>query len=245
MTPKLSGVAVVTGASSGIGRAVALALARHGMSLFLTGRDGPRLESCHRDAAAIGVEVASHQADLSSDDAIRGLSAAVTSRFGKVDVLVHAAGALALGNIEEAGWGDLDDLYRLNLRMPFLLTKLLLPLLQEARGQIVFVNSTAALQVAADNGLYAATKHALRSLAGSIREHVNPQGVRVLSVFPGRTATPMQEAVQRFERRTYDAASLLQPSDVADVVVSALVLPRTGEVTEIIVRPMQKPEVMP
>lgn len=242
MTPRLSGVAVVTGASSGIGRAVALELARHGTSVFITGRDPRRLESCRRDVAAIGVEVASHQADLSSDEGIRGLAAAVTSRFGRADVLVHAAGALALGNIEAAAWGDLDEAYQVNLRAPFLLTKSMLPLLRASRGQVVFVNSTAALQPGSDNGLYAATKDALRSLAGSIRDHVNPYGVRVLSVFPGRTATPMQDAVQRFEGRTRDPATLLQPGDVAEIIASALELPRTAEVTDITVRPMRKQE---
>ena len=92
----------------------------------------------------------------------------------------------------------------------------------------------------ADNGAYAATKHALHSLAISLRNEVNPYGVRVLSVYPGRTATPMQARVHRFEGRRYEAATLLQPSDVADMIVAALALPRTADVTDIMVRPMKK-----
>jgi short-subunit dehydrogenase len=106
---------------------------------------------------------------------------------------------------------------------------------------VVFVNSTAGLAAGADNALYAATKHALRSLAGSIRDQVNQSGIRVLSVFPGRTATPMQEAVVRFENRTYRPEELLQPEDVAEMVVAALMLPRTAEVVDVVMRPMTKP----
>ena len=86
-------------------------------------------------------------------------------------MLVHAAGTLGLGNLEAARWDDLDDQYRVNLRAPFLLTKAFLPLLKESLGQVVFINSSAAMAPAADNVLYASTKSALRSLAEGIRSH--------------------------------------------------------------------------
>ena len=90
-------------------------------------------------------------------------------------------------------------------------------------------------------GQYAAMKHALRALADTLREEVNRDGVRVLSVFLGRTATPMQAAVHRVESRVYEPEPLLQPADVAAVVISALSLPRTAEVTDIHIRPLRKP----
>jgi short-subunit dehydrogenase len=167
----------------------------------------------------------------------------VSAECGRLDVLVHSAGALHLGSVEAAGWEDLDELYRVNLRAPFLLTRACLSLLKESRGQVVFVNSTAGLVAGADNALYAATKQALRSLAGSLRDHLNPYGVRVLSVYPGRTASPMQRRVHAFERRPYDAEALLQPSDVAAMIVAALALPRTAEVTDVMVRPLAKPSL--
>ena len=236
-----AGVAVVTGSSSGIGRAVAHALATQGMSLCVTARDLGRLQSCAREIASRAERVLVHPADLSLDPEIQGLVEHVRADLRRVDVLVHAAGTLHLGNVEDAGWGDLDEQYRLNLRAPFLLTKAFLPMLKESGGQVVFVNSTAGLAGGPDNGLYAAVKHGLRSLAGSVRDHVNQYGIRVLSVFPGRTATPMQEAVHRFEGRPYRASDLLQASDVAAVIAAALALPRTAEVTDVVVRPMKKP----
>ena len=241
MTASLSGVALVTGASSGIGLALARVLARRGMSLCLTGRDVGRLEAAAAEVRSLGAEARTRTADLGSDADLRGLAEWVHAEAGRLDLLVHSAGSIHLGAIDVVGWGDLDTDYRINLRAPFLLTKALLPLLQASSGQIVFVNSSAGLVAGTDNGLYAATKHALRSLAGSIRDRVNPWGIRVLSVFPGRTATPMQEAVVRFEQKPYHPEELLQPGDVADIVAAALALPRTAEVTDVVVRPMQKP----
>jgi short-subunit dehydrogenase len=240
LTAPLRGVAVVTGSSGGIGRAVAEALAAQGMSLGLTGRDAHRLQGVAREMAAHAPRVVAHSADLSSDEGIRGLVERVTRDLGRVDVLVHAAGIVRLGSVESAAWDDLDEQYRINLRAPYLLTKALLALLKESSGQVVFVNSSAGLVPGADNGAYAATKHALHSIATSLRDEVNPYGVRVLSVYPGRTATPMQARVHQLEGRRYEAAGLLQPSDVAEMIVAALALPRTADVTDIMVRPMKK-----
>jgi NADP-dependent 3-hydroxy acid dehydrogenase YdfG len=234
-------VVVVTGASGAIGGAVARALGGPQIALCLTARDVGRLEACARELAPRVGRVLTHPADIASDEGIRGLAARVEAELGRVDVLVHAAGGMRLGNIENAGWSDLDEQYRINLRAPFLLTKALLPLLKRATGQVVFVNSTAALAPGPENGLYAATKSGLRTLVSSVRDHVNGYGIRVLSVFPGRTASRMQQAIHDFERKRYQPWSLLQPEDVAAAVAAALALPRTAEVTKIVVRPMKKP----
>jgi NADP-dependent 3-hydroxy acid dehydrogenase YdfG len=233
-------IGVVTGASGGIGRAIAGALAAQGLTLCLTGRDRERLRRVADELTPGGERPSIVQADLGSDDGIRALVAAVEA-IGRADVLVHCAGALRLGDVGAAGPDDLDELYRVNLRAPYLVTKALLPLLVEAKGQIVFVNSSAGLRGSAENVLYAATKSALRSLADGIRDRVNTLGIRVLSVFPGRTATAMQQQVRAFEGESYDPELFLQPSDIAAVVVNALMLPRTAEVTEVSVRPMRKP----
>jgi short-subunit dehydrogenase len=108
------------------------------------------------------------------------------------------------------------------------------------KGQIVFLNSTAGLRARANASQYAATKHALKAVADSLREEVNPAGVRVLSLFLGRTATPMQASVFAAERREYNPGILMQPEDVAEVVVNALALSRRAEITEITMRPAIK-----
>jgi short-subunit dehydrogenase len=118
----------------------------------------------------------------------------------------------------------------------------MLPLLVASRGQIVFINSTAGLTAnRAEIGQYAATKYGLRAIADSLREEVNPCGVRVTSVYLGRTASPMQEALHREEGKSYEPQMLLQSGDVASVVIQSLVLPRTAEITDITLRPLCKP----
>lgn len=223
-------VALITGASGGIGSAIARALAEEGVRLFLVSRNPERLT----------VAGEAFQADLTHDDQLRATAARVREVFGGVDILVHSIGLFRGGPIETSPVEDLDAQYRVNLRVPYLFTQELLPSLLERQGQVVFVNSSAGFHPARGNwGAYAATKHALRAFADSLRDEVNGRGVRVLTVFPGRTATPMQEEVHRFEGKPYDPARFLQPEDVAAAVVQALRLPRTAELTDLHLRPMQ------
>jgi NAD(P)-dependent dehydrogenase (short-subunit alcohol dehydrogenase family) len=228
-------VALVTGASSGIGRAIALALGASGTSLALVGRRPDALREVAEQAAA---PAETYVLDLADDSALADLARRVEADLGGLDVLVHSAGAVALGPVSSAPVEDLDTQYRVNVRAPYLLTQLCLPLLRAARGQIVFVNSSAGVARARGGvGQYAATKHALRALADSVREEVNPDGIRVLSVFPGRTATPMQALVHKLEGREYRPGKLMRPEDVAAAVASAVALPRSAEVTEVDLRP--------
>jgi short-subunit dehydrogenase len=109
-------------------------------------------------------------------------------------------------------------------------------MIKARQGQIVFVNSTAGLRAEANASQYASTKHALKAVADSLREEVNAAGVRVMSLFLGRTASPMQAGVHEMEHRKYSPELLMQPEDVAAVVINALTLPRTAEVTEVSMR---------
>jgi NADP-dependent 3-hydroxy acid dehydrogenase YdfG len=231
------GVALVTGAGSGIGRAIALALAERGDDVWLVGRRVDALEETA--AAAPGSRVAS--ADLTNDGDIERLRAELDGAGGGLDVLVHCAGTISHGTIEEAKVADLDAQYGSNVRAPYLLTQALLPLLVAARGDVVFVNSSIAGRARAGDGQFAATQSALKAIADSLRDEVNASGVRVLSMFPGRTATPRQAGIHAHEGKDYRPEQLMQPEDVAGIVVSALALPRTAEVTEISMRPFVKP----
>ena len=169
------------------------------------------------------------------------MAARARDALGTVGVLVHAAGVHVAGPVGRAPVAELDEQLAVNLRAPYLLTQALLPDLVAAAGDVVFVNSSAGRAARAGVAAYSASKHALRALADGLRDEVNPRGVRVLSVYPGRTATPGQEAIFAEEGRAYAPGLLLQPEDVAEAVAGALALPRTAEVTEIMIRPMRKP----
>lgn len=233
-------IALVTGAGGGIGRAIAGALAEHGATVCLAGRNASGLEAL-RDNLQARSPAHAYVCDLTQDADVSRLAESVLRDLARLDILIHSAGAIALGAIESMPIGDLDWQYRVNLRAPFLLTQALLPLLKAAHGQIVFVNSSVGTRVKEGVGGYAATKHALKAVADTLRMEVNPFGIRVLSVYPGNTATPMQQAIQRQTGQHVAPENLLAPADVAAVILNALLLPRTAEVTDIHLRPLGKP----
>lgn len=233
-------IAVVTGASSGIGKAIALSLANEGARVCLVGRSPEKLYAVAGCAKQFSENISTYKTDLEIDEEINTLAVSLQKAFGGIDILIHSAGMISVGKIDQASMEDFDRQYRINVRAAYLLTRVFLPALKIRCGQIVFINSSAGLTARAGVGQYAATKHALKAIADSLREEVNVNGVRVLSVYPGRTASPMQEAVHATENKVYQPEHLMQPEDVASVVINALSLPRTAEVTDISIRPLKK-----
>jgi len=230
--------ALVTGAGGGIGGAIAEALARNGAVVGLVGR---RRQSLDRVARRIGESPhAVYEVDLSSDTGVRSTVRSFLRRFGRLDVLVHSNGTYSAGALDRASVRAFDRLWSTNVRSPFLLTQLLIPALREAQGQVVFVNSSVGLETRPGVGQYSATQHALHALAESLRHELNPEGIRILNVYPGRTATERQRKIFRNEERPYFPERLLQATDIAVIVVESLGLPRTAEVTQVRIRPMLK-----
>ena len=232
-------VAVVTGASSGIGRAIALNLTRQGATACLVGRNLETLNAVARVDPALQSRSRCCPADLTRDDHLAALKDWLWKNFQTLDVLVHYAGVIAIECVESARVEELDWQYQVNLRAPFVLTQAVLPRLCAHHGQIVFINSSVADHHApARLSQYSAMKCALKAFVDGLRDEVNPQGIRVLTVYPGRTASRMQEYVHQVEGKAYHPERLMQPDDIAIIVVEALALPHTAEETEIHIRPM-------
>ena len=227
-------VVLVAGASGDIGRAISFELLGAGAEVFMLGRSMARLvqvpppehirQKCHFVAA-----------DLTDSDAVACVGAEI-ARKGHLDVLVLSSGTYERSHEPSVFASQIAA----NLIGPYALLQQLLPLLLEARGQVVFVNSSQALRATAGLGQYAATKHAMKAVADSLRDEVNAHDVRVMSLFLGRTASERQRAIFAAEGRPYPPERLIQPADVAGLVLSFLQLPRTSEVTDIVMRPMQK-----
>src|SRR5579884_126408 len=234
-------IAVVTGASSGVGKALALRLAEEGAQVCLVGRNVTKLEAALECVPKGKERLRAYVADLTIESQISELVERVKQHFDHVDILIHSAGVICLGPTESSPATEFDWQYRCNVRGPYVLTQALLPSLRARRGQIVFINSSAGISAKAGAGQYAATKHALKALADSLREEVNAEGVRVLSVYLGRTATPMQQEVHRFEGRPYRGETLIQPEEVADLLVNLLSVQNSAEVTDITLKPLHKP----
>jgi NADP-dependent 3-hydroxy acid dehydrogenase YdfG len=220
-------LALVTGASRGIGAAVARRLADD-HDLLLGGRD----EAALSDLAGELPSARPWPVELTDPDGLR----AATEVVSRLDVLVHSAGVARLGPLAEATVAQWQESFAVNVIAVAELTRLLLPALRAARGQVVLINSGAGLRANPEWGLYAASKFALRAYADVLRSEEEPHGLRVTSVHPGRTATDMQRAVRAFEGGAFEPEHYLRPESVAEVVHAAVTATPDAHLHEIIVR---------
>jgi short-subunit dehydrogenase len=223
-------VHLLTGAGSGIGAAVAAALHDRGDDLVLLARDGSR-------AAELAERFPGSQtvvADLSDPDAVDR----VAGMPERLDSLLHIAGVVELAPVADLDARQLRQQLDVNLVAPALLTRACLPSLRAAQGVVLFVNSAAGLAAGASWAAYASSKFGLRALADSLRAEEMAHGVRVTTVFPSRTATPMQEKVHQQEGGTYDPSRWIRAETVAATILHVLDLPRDATIPEVTVRPL-------
>lgn len=226
MTSNDTPLALVTGASKGIGTAVARALApTH--RLLLGGRDTAALKALADELP----EASPWPVDLTDDDAVATAAAEVRS----LDVLVHSAGVAALGRIEDASADAWRRNFELNVTAVAELTRVLLPSLRTAGGDVVLINSGAGRNARPGWAPYAASKFALRAFAEALR--AEEPALRVTSVFPGRTDTPMQRKIIADEGRDYDPDEFLRPESVAAAVLAAVHAGPDAHLTEVVIRP--------
>jgi short-subunit dehydrogenase len=222
---------VLTGATSGIGAALAQALAERGDRLVLLARN-------EATAATLAAEFPRAQvllADLADPGTLNGLGRQVD---GPVDSLLHVAGVVELAPVSRLRLHDWEEQLAVNLTSPAVLTREFLPHLREGRGIAVFVNSSAGLTANADWSAYAASKFGLRAFADALRAEEMEHGVRVTTIYPSRTATPMQEKVHEQEGRTYDASRWISPETVVSTALHVLDLSPDATIPDVTVRPV-------
>jgi short-subunit dehydrogenase len=219
---------LVTGAGSGIGAVLAHRLLERGDEVVVIARSAERAEELAADLPGAEVLVA----DLAWPESVESLVLPEA-----LDSVVHVAGVIELGPVSSLSVDDWATQLRVNLVAPETLTRVALPALRQARGTVVLVNSSAGLTAHPQWSAYAASKHGLRALADSLRAEEAAAGVRVTTVYPGRTATPMQEKVHEQEGREYDAADWIRPETVADAILHVLDLPRDATIADVTVRP--------
>ena len=230
-------IAVVTGASSGVGKALAHELARRGARVLLPARDPQKLRRVSEELEPKGAAARHWALDLTNDDAVQRFMAEIRQEFSGIDFLIHSAGIFRREALAFAAVAEFDALYRTNVRAPFMVTQGLLPSIIACSVVIAFINSTAGERALAKVGQYAASKHALKAVADALRLEMRPHGVRVLSVMLGLTATPMQEEVCRLEGAIYDPSRFLQPVQVARAAIDSLLLPSEAAVETLHLRP--------
>ena len=223
---------LVTGGGSGIGAAVARRLVDRGDEVWLLARDAGRA----RELAAAYPGARTLVGDL-AEPARLSWALGHQAPPDRLDTLLHIAGVVELGPVGDLTPKIWQETLATNLVGPAELTRLLLPQLRLSRGHVLFANSGAGLSASPEWSAYAASKHGLKALADSLRHEEHGNGVRVTSVYPGRTASPMQEKVHRQEGKEYDPAHWIDPESVATTILMALDLPRDAEVNDLTVRP--------
>jgi NADP-dependent 3-hydroxy acid dehydrogenase YdfG len=232
-------VALVTGASSGIGEAIALALSAAGAQVAAGARRQDRLAALAERAPG---EVLPLELDVADQHSVRAAVESTVQRFGRLDVLVNNAGLMLNGLIDGADTTEWDRMIGTNLLGTLYMTHAALPHLLESQGTVVQVSSTSGRIANAGAGVYAATKFGVNAFSESLRQEVTARGVRVVVVEPGFTATELTSHISDPGSRAM-AAQLatqmrtLQPHDIAAAVLYAVTQPAHVAVNEILIRP--------
>lgn len=229
---------VVTGAGAGIGLQLARRLSDRGDTLVLPVRSAERAAEV---LAELGERHHAVVADLGDLEQVAAGAARIASQFDHLDSLVHCAGVVDLAPVATQGVEAWQHQIDVNLTAPVVLTRDLLPALRAARGTVLFVNSTSGIVANPHWGAYAASKHGLRGLADALRAEEAPHGVRVASVHPSRTATPMQERVHAQEERSYRAEEWMSADTVAATLLHVLDLPSDATITDLTIRTSPSP----
>jgi clavulanate-9-aldehyde reducatase len=235
-------VALVTGASSGIGEATAVALAREGAAVVVAARRAERLKALAERLDEDGARVLPVELDVTDEAACRDAVARTVEAFGGLDVVVNNAGVMLLGPVDGADTTDWARMVSTNLLGVMHLTHAALPHLLASRGTVVQVSSTAGRVVRAGAAVYNATKFGLNAFSESLRLEVTQRGVRVVVVEPGVVDTELRDHITDPEAkdgivRLAESMRQLRPEDVAEAVRYAVTQPAHVSVNEILVRP--------
>lgn len=226
--------AVITGATKGIGRAIAEAFAKEGFDLAICSRHQLELELCRKALKEIhpGIEVLTFQADMSDKEAVQRFAAFVSSRWASVDILVNNAGVYLPGQVHQEAEGQLEKLMETNLYSAYHLTRLILPLmLPHSKGHIFNMCSIASFMAYPNGGSYSISKFALLGFTKVLRAELKEKGIKVTAIMPGATWSDSWSGVDLPEER------LMQASDIAIAVLSAFQMSPSAVVEEIVIRP--------
>ncbi|MGB7862700.1 MAG: SDR family NAD(P)-dependent oxidoreductase [Candidatus Sulfotelmatobacter sp.] len=225
--------ALITGATRGIGLAIARALAAEGCNLIVTGRDQSALNKVSRELASAKIKILAHPCDLRDPHSVDHLFRAIRREFKRLDILINNAGIahanLTVDKLPLPLWQDVIDT---NLTGTFLVTQAALPIMRHG-GTIVNNLSIAANRVFAGSAAYVASKHGARGLTNTLREELRPKGIRVIALMPGATDTEIWNTLWPQASRK----KMMSPATAAAAVVNAILLPPNATVETLEILP--------
>lgn len=208
-------IALITGASGGIGTAIATKLSSMGMHLVITAKNAEKLDMLKNEIEKSGTNVHTIVTDISDSHTSKQLIEETIHVFGKLDVLVNNAGYAISKSLEETTVDEWDQSMAVNARAPFFLCKKSIPYLRESKcATIVNISSVVGRLGYADQAVYTASKHALMGFSKVLAKEVQSLGIRVHTIAPGGVATEMVTTM----RADIDVTQLIQPDEIADIV---------------------------
>jgi len=233
--PLAGGVALVTGASRGIGRAIANRLALLGASVSICGRDRTALDASAQEVAKTGVPVHFQIADVTKPPDIADLVAKTEAKLGPITILVNNAGIGLFGPAHEKTEDDWDRVLDTNLKSVFLVSRAVAPsMIRRGSGDIINISSLAGKNTFAGGGIYCASKWGVVGLSGCMAEDLREHGIRVSVICPGTVATEFSRRVAK------DASRALSPEDVAHAVEAMVTQGPRSFLSQIDLRPLRK-----
>ena len=217
MQARLDGkVAIVTGASRGVGKAICVAFAKNGATLMLAARSLRKLREAAEQLKNFGAKVEIVAADLTEEESVKNVIQATNDKWGRLDILVNNAGITHSARLEETATEDWDRLFQVNTRAPFILCREALPLLRKApKAYIINIVSVVGVKCYPLQSAYTASKHALRGMTKALAEELRGSNVRVHSICPGGIDTDMIGQI----RPDIKKEDLMQPDEIAELVV--------------------------
>jgi NADP-dependent 3-hydroxy acid dehydrogenase YdfG len=239
-------VAIVTGASSGIGEATALALAAEGATVVIVARRGDRLQTLATRLTDIGGQAVPITADVSDEAQIEAVVQQTQAKFGKVDILINNAGVMLLGMIDGANTEDWRRMINLNVLGLMYATHKVLPLMKaQGAGHIVNISSVAGRVANAGSGVYNASKWAVGAFSEALRKEVYQNNIRVTIIEPGLVATELPQHVtdpkaKETTANFYGSLKNLDSEDIAAAIAYAVTQPPHVNVNEILIRPTEQ-----
>ena len=244
MTGSLSGrVALVTGASSGIGEAAAVALAAAGAAVAVTARRADRLQQLVQRIESGGGRAIALPANVAEERAAKGVVAGTADRLGRLDILVNSAGVIQAGGVEHADLDEWRRVIEINLLAALYTSHAAIPHMKsQGGGDIVNISSTAGRRASADFLPYSVSKFGLTALNDGMRQELGQQGIRVCIIEPGATTTEVAEGITDAAsrdriRKHVSKDGAMKPEDIAAAIMLAVCLPRRANVVQLQIRP--------
>ncbi|MFM9078199.1 MAG: SDR family NAD(P)-dependent oxidoreductase [Solirubrobacterales bacterium] len=244
-------VALVTGASSGIGEATARSLASEGAAVSLVARRRDRLEALSKEIEEAGGRALVVEADLVEQEQATGAVEQTVAEFDRLDIVVNNAGLMLLGPIADAPTEEWDRMIDLNLKALLHVTHAAIPHLKAAAGDsprgasdLVNLSSVAGRKVRGGMGVYNLTKHGVGAVSEALRQELTTEGVRTTIIEPGIVATELTDHIRDELREGVKAAisqvEPLQSEDIADAILWAVTRPAHVSVNEVLIQPTQQ-----